>query len=498
MTTPENQDDIIFDQESENLSEYVKAQVDDSRGRAQKKVKMNKMFFIFIFIFMLIVAAVFSMKSKDASRGKPVEIATVSAKPVEDTQVSERKLEDIKSYNNDVVDARNDSGGLERSIQVLNHETTSSKFTDKLFSDDSDGSGNGGGAANNQAGNDNFLKCSEDDTRCMQVQGIIGKNDCAPKDFKCLSRKSLSANGGSDQGAQSANTSDRISPNASEVADYLNSLSPDELARLLKDAQSVLDDEHYKAILNSKELMQKLSELIKPEFGGSQQPTIVTLDFDKPETSPIVQPEQSIASNIKESAPSQNSDEPKEIKLIKDGAVYFGVNKRAINSRIPTAVHIDILHEKPELRGAYVLGTSSVVDEYLQVDLTRLVLEDGRVCPIKANAMALDTTYLALRSDIDRHLLYRYGFWSAGVLTSAVGAGLAASTDTTVIFTEAGAYESVKGTTKKAVGSGLAELGNQTGSELKKRIDTPPTITVSANEDVGVYFDSGVLLSNCK
>lgn len=484
---------IDFDFEIDDFKENIQKSVSVETNKQKLYAKAALATIAFAFIVFAINYYIVN-KNSESQQSTINDIKQTVATSYVDKPVNRRQQAEIDQYNLNVLNERRDEGSLEQDINYdkskVVHSASDAVSLDQLASMQNSESTLKSG---NSKANDSI--CEDDDTVCMIHAGLINVGDCAPKDIKCINQKKLDEMLSKNSIRQSNDINDFSSDYQSNNEIYSSRIkTQEELAAEEAERQREALMAKYRANIADEEFMQKMAVLLDKRNDQNGQIEIIEFKLDELKNESAGDTVQ----EINEQTYLADSVDKSNTILIKDGSVYFGINIFSINSNIPSIVKVEIANENPFFEDAYLMGSSEVIDEYLKLNLNRLILKDGRTCTVNAQGLDLETTYLALQSSIDRHIFYRYGFWTAGLLAGSIGAGMAALSDNTVIITDRGAYESIRSSTDRAIGVGLGQLGSTLSSEFQKRLDRAPTIKVDPFEQMGIIFDGQVLESQCK
>ncbi|MDH0342004.1 TrbI/VirB10 family protein [Chromobacterium haemolyticum] len=177
------------------------------------------------------------------------------------------------------------------------------------------------------------------------------------------------------------------------------------------------------------------------------------------------------------------------------GDVAYAQLETAVNTDEPGPVTATIL--QGDLKGTKLLGKAEVGQNAQKAGLHfTLANIPGQSSSVAIDAWAIDqqTARTALASDVDNHVLMRYGALFASSFLSGFGDALlkggqnqqiVAGTTGTVIQTDA--YS-----TKQLLQSGIANVGKTAGSNMASVINRPATITINAGIGMGILFMNDV------
>lgn len=175
---------------------------------------------------------------------------------------------------------------------------------------------------------------------------------------------------------------------------------------------------------------------------------------------------------------------------IKAGTVLFGVMDTAVNSDVPGPVLATIVSGK--LQGSRMIGSfqheaqqTGVVIQFNQLSIPKR----ARSLSIQAVAIDPDTARTAVATNVDRHILLRYGSIFASSFISGYGKAITQQGTTTVSpLTGTTTTQTPTLDNKQIFFAALGELGTQWGQAIKPYFNTPYTVTVDQGTGVGILF----------
>lgn len=174
-----------------------------------------------------------------------------------------------------------------------------------------------------------------------------------------------------------------------------------------------------------------------------------------------------------------------EYRRVRAGTTLFGTTDLALNSDVGGAVSVTV--RSGPLNGYRLLGEFERKETWLRIVLTRLVAKD-EVIPVNAIALDMDTTLNAVSGDVNRHIIYRYGWWGVGAFLKAMGKAAELAANREVVYADGGhVIQNTKTTTNEQMRIALGELGNDMGEEAKKRLNRPITVSLDRNEQIGIF-----------
>ncbi|MGJ3493692.1 intracellular multiplication protein IcmE [Piscirickettsia salmonis] len=182
----------------------------------------------------------------------------------------------------------------------------------------------------------------------------------------------------------------------------------------------------------------------------------------------------------------------------KSGAILFAVLDTQLNSDQPgTPVMATIIQGK--FKDAKLLGSFKREDDKLVISFDHMSLPvlDHSIS-IKAYAINATTAQNALASDVDNHYLLRYGGLFASAFLQGFGEYFSDTSNslcngsTTCIVTSDQTSAATEQTSKKAVYSGLGQVGTTLGQQAASEFNRPPTVTLNQGVGMGILFMSDV------
>lgn len=179
--------------------------------------------------------------------------------------------------------------------------------------------------------------------------------------------------------------------------------------------------------------------------------------------------------------------------LARAGSSEMATTDLAVNSDVGGPVSVTI--RSGALRGAQLLGQFERAETWLRMTLNRMVLPDETV-QISAIALDVETTLNAVQGDVDRHLMYRYGWWGLGTTLRAIGRAAERTGDSTVVVSNGTVIESTTSNTQRETRIALGELGQDIGEVMRDRLNRPITVSLKVGDEVGVFFLDDVCSKN--
>lgn len=175
------------------------------------------------------------------------------------------------------------------------------------------------------------------------------------------------------------------------------------------------------------------------------------------------------------------------------GSIAMATVDLALNSDVGGPASLTIRNGK--LRNYRLIGAFERKEEWLRLELNKLVAPDQTI-GVSAIALDVDTTLNAVSGNVNRHTMYRYGWWGFGTVLSAVGKASAANANNDVYISDGVVAQSSKKDTAREIKMAVGSLGEDIGEIMRDRINRPITVTLKSGDEVGVFFLDDVCLES--
>jgi len=248
-------------------------------------------------------------------------------------------------------------------------------------------------------------------------------------------------------------------------------------------------------------------EMLRMDGRPASQPTITSTGFER--VTPRKEPQEKVrqpgivnvdTSNGGPRVTGLNKDQVCEYPAVKGGDIVYANNELALNSDYQGAP-VKVTFLSGELRNWVGMGSYATNEfgEKMMVRIERVIDPDGNAIQSKVNGYVLDpdTTLWAVASDVDRHLIYRYGglglssvLKSFGTLAQARSVVSQRADDDTVV------NEYREPDSKQIKWTVAGEIGGALETAFADHINRPITIKLDQNEEVGVLFENTVCLDD--
>lgn len=173
------------------------------------------------------------------------------------------------------------------------------------------------------------------------------------------------------------------------------------------------------------------------------------------------------------------------------GSMHMATADLALNSDVGGPVSLTF--RSGRLRGSQLLGKFERKETWLRMELDKLVTNEGTY-PANAIGLDMETTLNAVQGDVDRHVMYRYGWWGFGTVLKAVGKAAELNADTDVYVSDGTVVETTESSSSREVKLALGSLGEDMGEAFQDRLNRPITVSLKVNDEVGVFFMDDVCL----
>ena len=241
------------------------------------------------------------------------------------------------------------------------------------------------------------------------------------------------------------------------------------------------------------DLMADLSELINIHNKKPQPFHTVFENKDVANAPQAVASESQSAT--KTSSTGQGEVSKERESLVKMGDLYYGINQLALNSDYPSGrIKVELVGGR--LDRAIAMGQFERKNDKLMAKLNKLQLPSGELLSINAIVLDPQTTLNAFASNVDYHTMYRYGWWGAGTILKAAGAvaEVRIKGNSTSNISDGVVVTDSEVEAKDEVLTALGSLGEDIGTVMQGRLETPPTVTAAINDGLGVLFNEPVYL----
>ena len=166
------------------------------------------------------------------------------------------------------------------------------------------------------------------------------------------------------------------------------------------------------------------------------------------------------------------------------GTQYMATADIGLNSDVGGPVSFTV--RNGPLRNGQMMGSFERVDKWVRISLNRLVLP-AETLPITAIALDMDTTLNAVEGHLDRHIMYRYGWWGVGTTLRAIGKAAEMNADNEIYVSDGVAIQSSTKDSEREVKIAMGELGQELGDVMRDRINRPVTVSLNVGDEVGIF-----------
>jgi hypothetical protein len=178
-------------------------------------------------------------------------------------------------------------------------------------------------------------------------------------------------------------------------------------------------------------------------------------------------------------------------KVIKAGTVLFGIIETAINTDEPGPVLATVVSGR--FNGARLLGSLRHQDQQTAVTISFNQMSiPKKLNSVSVSAVAVDpdTARTALASDVNRHILLRYGTLFASAFIAGYGQAIQQQGSVTTVSPLTGATTTAYPPldNKQIFLAALGQVGTQWANATRSYFNTPYTVTVDQGTSVGLLF----------
>lgn len=171
--------------------------------------------------------------------------------------------------------------------------------------------------------------------------------------------------------------------------------------------------------------------------------------------------------------------------IVRAGDMELATTDLAMNSDVLGPVAITLRSGK--FRNARLIGEFERADTWLRIRLKRMVYGD-KTYDIDAIALDTETTLNAVEGDVNRHIMYRYGWWGFGTVLKAIGKGAELNADSQTFVTDGAIVQDTQSDSEREVKIMLGQLGQDMGDVMQDRLNRPITVSLNVGDEVGVFF----------
>lgn len=174
--------------------------------------------------------------------------------------------------------------------------------------------------------------------------------------------------------------------------------------------------------------------------------------------------------------------------LARAASQYMATTDMALNSDVGGKFSVTI-RGGGKLNGAKLMGSFERKEEYLRMEFDKMVTRTDTY-QVDAIGLDIDSTLNAVEGQVNRHTLYRYGWWGVGSVLGAIGkaAEANANTSTYLAGNNGTVIQDTKRDSKREVKIAVGELGQDMGDVFKSRINRPITVKLNAGDSIGIFL----------
>ena len=183
-----------------------------------------------------------------------------------------------------------------------------------------------------------------------------------------------------------------------------------------------------------------------------------------------------------------------EVPLVRGGEIRYAKTDIALNTDYQGPVRLTFL--EGNLRGYIGMGSFELneLGAKMKLKIDTLFDPDGQTYSVSGYVLDPDTTLWAMSSDVDYHIIYRYGGFGLGSVLSAfqVLAENRATVSETVTPDGTISTQNRDPDGKQVTWTVLGEFGEMLEESLRDNINRPITVMLDPGEEAGVLFEDSV------
>lgn len=172
--------------------------------------------------------------------------------------------------------------------------------------------------------------------------------------------------------------------------------------------------------------------------------------------------------------------------LARAGDMYMGTADIALNSDVGGSASLTI--RNGAARNFRLIGSFERKEEWIRLEFNKLVTPWKTYTNVSAIGLDVGTSLNAVEGEVDRHIMYRYGWWGFGTVLKAVGSAAEKNADQQVVISDGYPVQSTQQDSSREIKMALGSLGNDLGSAFQDRLDRPVTVSLKVGDEVGVFF----------
>lgn len=237
-------------------------------------------------------------------------------------------------------------------------------------------------------------------------------------------------------------------------------------------------------VIDYKGIDSVIESLIQAE-GGSVTPRLSSVSWSYAELTNQDSDQQSRSETNTESNQAGISASQCPPYQIRSGSQELATTDLALNSDVGGPVSITLRSGKH--RNAKLFGEFERAGDWLRIKLNRMSYGD-ETYDINAIALDAETTLNAVEGKVNRHVMYRYGWWGFGTILKAIGKGAEMNSDTRTVVSDGTVIQDTQSDSEREVRIMLGQFGQDLGGVMQDRLNRPITVTKNVGDEIGVYF----------
>jgi hypothetical protein len=189
-----------------------------------------------------------------------------------------------------------------------------------------------------------------------------------------------------------------------------------------------------------------------------------------------------------------NSSGTCESPLVKGGEIVYAKTDIALNTDYQGPVRMTFLSGK--ISGYIGMGSFELneLGAMMKLKIETIIDPDGQTYSVSSWVLDPQTTLWAMASNVDRHIIYRYGGFGLGAVLSSFAALAENRSQQSEIVTPDGTRSTTNRDPdgKQVTWTVLGELGGLFEDVFRSAINRPITVTLDPEEEAGVLFENTV------
>lgn len=250
-------------------------------------------------------------------------------------------------------------------------------------------------------------------------------------------------------------------------------------------------DRQYQEVERSRQQVESSIETVAQRYSDQMKQIAGIMDTEKAgqkvinfknQSNQTPEPE---TDNDDENKAEDSASDQKSIDL-SPGDILYARNELQLNSDAPGPVHATVLSQK--LQGSKLLGQFSKHEDYLTIEFSRLVTTKGEVHNIQGVAIDPAVSTTAVRSNVNRRILQRWGGLMAASFLTGYGKAVTGSGSEMSVTDGQVIHSTPQLDTQQELWAASGEVGERLEEKFAENFNRPSTVTFDPGAEMGVLI----------